>query len=131
MLVGVMSSLALLPFFYGRVVPDQDNLLTPTLIHGGIWAAIGAVGGLAFAIGMRSRGHLLNALGGACVGAFSASVLYHLLSGSLVSDSSSTAALGGTAIVRLMAMILVTVLVAIGSARGALGRIPPSPPASG
>jgi len=130
-LVGVLSSFVFLPSFYGRAVPDQDNLLTPTLIHGGIWAAIGAVGGLAFAIGMRSRGHLLNALGGACVGAFSASVLYHVLSGTLVLDSSTTAALGSSAKVRLMAMILVTVLVAIGSARGALGRVPPSPPASG
>jgi hypothetical protein len=77
---------------------------------------------------MRSRRHLANALGAACVGAFLAAVLFHLISGSLFPDSRSTEALAGSSTVRLLAMLLVTVLVAIGSARGALGRVPrPSP----
>jgi hypothetical protein len=131
-LVGALASLALVPLFFRRLVPDVNDLLTPILIHGGIWMAIGVVGGLAFAIGLNFRRHLANALGAACIGAFLAAVLYHLLSGSLFPDSGSTAPLAGSSVVRLLAMFLVTVLVAIGAVRGALGRAPrPSLPVPG
>ena len=43
--VGVVASMTMLPFYYRRLVPDPNDLLTPILIHGGISAAIGAVGG--------------------------------------------------------------------------------------
>jgi hypothetical protein len=127
---GASASFVLVPFFYRRLVPDTNDLLTPILIHGGIWMAIGAVGGLAFALGLQSRRHLANALGAACIGAFLAAVLFHLLSGSLFPDSRSTEALAGLPVVRLLAMLLVPVLVAVGSARGALGRTPHPSPAS-
>ncbi len=71
-----------------------------------------------------SRGrHLLNTVAAACAGAFVASVLYHLLGGFLVLDSSAAEPLASSAILRLLAMLLVAVLVAVGSARGALGRV--------
>jgi hypothetical protein len=123
-LVGALSSLALVPFFYRRIVPDLNDLLTPILIHGGIWMAIGAVGGLAFALGLKSRRNLPNAIGAACVGAFLAAVLYQLLSASLFPDTGSTGPVASSSVVRLLAMLLVTVLVAIGAVRGALGRAP-------
>ena len=121
-LVGGLACLALLPLFYRRHVPDVNDLLTPILIHGGIWMAIGGVGGLAFAIGMRSGRHRLDAVGAACVGGFLASILFHLLCASFYPDLSSMEPVAGTSVLRLFAMILVTVLVAAGSAMGALGR---------
>jgi hypothetical protein len=121
--VGASASLALLPFFFRRLVPDLNDLLTPMLIHGGIWMAIGALGGLAFAIGMGRGRHLPIAIGAACVGAFLASVLFHLLSESLFLDSDSTEPLAKSAIARLLAMLLATVLIAAGAARGALGHV--------
>jgi len=131
-IVGALTSLALLPYFFRGLVPNSNDLLSPVLIHGGIWMAIGAVGGLAFAIGMKCRRHLPNAVGAACVGAFLAAVLYHLLSGSLFPDSKSTDPVASSSFVRLLGMLLVTVLVAVGAARGALGRVPrPASPASG
>jgi hypothetical protein len=121
-LVGALAAAALVPFFYRRLVPDSNDLLTPILLHGGIWMAIGAVGGLAFALGLNSRRRLANALGAACIGAFLAAVLFHLLSGSLFPDSGSTEPVASSSGVRLLALLLVTTLVAVGAARGALGR---------
>jgi len=122
-LVSALSSWALLPLFYRRIVPDPNDLLSPILIHGGIWMAIGAVGGLAFAIGMGCRRCLATAIGGACLGAILATVLFHLIGAGLFSDSGSTEPIASQALVRLLAMLLVTVLVAIGAARGAEGHI--------
>ena len=113
-------------------MPDTNDLLTPILIHGGIWMAVGAIGGLAFSVGMSRGRHLLSAVAAACAGAFVASVLYHLLGGFLILDSSAAEPLASSAVLRLLAMLLVSVLVAVGSARGALGRVwtkAPSAPA--
>jgi hypothetical protein len=119
----VPASMSFLPFFYRSLVPDANDLLTPILIHGGIWMAIGAVGGLAFSVGISRGRHLLNAAIAACFGAFVASVIYHLLGGFLVLDSSAAELLANSAVLRLLAMLLVTVLVAVGAARGSLGRV--------
>lgn len=125
-LVAAGASLALVPLFYRHYVPDTNDLLTPTLIHACIWAAIGAVGGLAFGIGLRSWRVLPAATAGACLGAIMAAVLFHLLGASLFWESGSTEPLASSSPVRLLAMLLLTVLVAAGAARGALrgGSLP-------
>jgi hypothetical protein len=131
-LVGALSSYALLPLFYHQLVPDVNDLLSPMMIHAGIWMAIGAVGGLAFAMGLGRWRRVLVAIGGACLGALGASVLFHLLSEVLFPDSGSTDAVASSSIVRLLAMLLVTLLVAVGAARGSQSRVrrPPSPVAA-
>jgi len=121
-LVGAFASLGLLPFFFRRVVPDPNDLLSPILIHGGIWMAIGAVGGAAFAIGMRCGRSVLNAAAGACLGALLATLVFHGLSEAFFADSGSTVLVATSPWVRLLAVSLVTVLSACGTARGALGR---------
>ncbi|GAC1468686.1 MAG: hypothetical protein NVSMB9_11580 [Isosphaeraceae bacterium] len=121
---GAGMTLALVPILAGQLVPDWNDLLTPILIHGGIWMAIGAVGGLAFAISLRSWHQLPFIIASACLGAFTASILYHLLSGFFFPHSSSTEAVGGSAGIRLLATSLVTILVAIGVAQGNLRRVP-------
>ena len=91
--------------------------------------AIGAVGGSAFAIGMKCGRRIFNAVTGACLGAFLATILFHGLGEALFPDSGSTAPVANSALVRLMAVFLVTVLIACGTAWGAKGRV--SHPASG
>jgi hypothetical protein len=113
----------LLPYFFRGPVPDINDLLTPILLHGGIWMVIGAVGGSAFALGMKRRRHLFNAMAAACVGGFLASILFHLLGGSLFTGSEITDAVAKSTAPRLLAMIFVTVLVAVGAANGALSRV--------
>jgi hypothetical protein len=118
--VGALASLALIRFFFLRTVPDSNDLLTPILIHGGVWLAIGVVGAVAFAMGLGCARGIPRAIEGACVGALLASVVYHLLSASLFPDSNSTDPIAGTSLVRFLAMIFVTVLVGLGAARGSL-----------
>jgi hypothetical protein len=131
-LVGALASRALVPLFFRHYVPNTNDLLSPILIHSGIWAVISAVGGLAFAIGMRRGRRLPHAIGGACLGAILATVLFHLLGASLFLDSGSTEPIASSSVVRLLAVFLATVLIAIGAARGTLGRdSPPASPVSG
>jgi len=120
-MVGFLASKVLIPFFFRGLVPDRNDLLTPIMIHGGIWMAIGAVGGLAFAIGMRCGKRVPDVIAGACFGALLATFCFHALSGTLFPMSGSTEPLANTWIVRLMAMFLVPVLIAVGAARGAQG----------
>ena len=120
--VGVAASWGLLPLFYRRVVPDPNDLLSPVLVHAGVWMAIGAVGGLAFAVGMCCGWNSVNAVLGACLGAFVATLLFHGLGEFLFVDSASSAPLAAAPLARLLADFLVTLLVACGTARGALSR---------
>ncbi len=88
MLVGALISLALLRFFYRSYVADPNDLLSPILIHGGIWMAIGAVGGFAFALGMGRWRRIPAAIDGA-VGGFFASILFQTLTASFFPDAES------------------------------------------
>jgi hypothetical protein len=127
-LVGTLASLALLQLFYRSYVRDTNDLLSPILIHGGIWAAIGAVAALAFGLGMGcAPRRLLVAALDACVGAFLAAILFQLLGASQFPESGSADPVANSPFVRLVAMLLVTCLVALGAARGALSRAPLSP----
>jgi hypothetical protein len=119
-LVGALVSMGLLPFFFRRVVPDPNDLMSPILIHAGIWMAIGTVGGLAFAIGMRCWQCIFNATAGGCLGALLATLVFHGLSEAFFADSGSTAPVATSALARLLAVFLITVLIACGAARGAL-----------
>ncbi len=121
-LVGALASVGLLPFFYRRTVPDPNDLLTPILIHGGIWMAVGAVGGLAFAIGMRRERRGLQAIVGACLGAVLATLTYHGLSEAFFAETASTLPVATATFPRLLAVFLVTVFSACGAARGILIR---------
>jgi hypothetical protein len=130
-LVGGVAASALLPLFYRRNVPDLNDLMTPILLHGGIWMAIGAVGGAAFAIGLGAVRWLPNAIVGACIGALLATIGFHLLGASLFPEAGSIDAMPSSALVRLIARLLVTLLIAAGAAWGVQGRLNvPYPPAT-
>jgi hypothetical protein len=119
---GAVASLGLLPFFFRGVVPNPNDLLLPILIHAGVWMAIGAVGGAAFAIGMKCGRRVFNAAAGACFGALIATLVFHGLSEAFFPDSASTALVATSSRARLLAVSLITVLSACAAARGALGR---------
>jgi hypothetical protein len=121
-LVGAGASLALIPFFFQGLVPDPSDLLTPVMVHAGIWGAIGAVGGLAFAIGMSRWRQLPDAIIGACIGSALATILFHCCGEMLFPESSSTQPLASWSTVRLMAMLLVSLAVALGAVWGTISR---------
>jgi hypothetical protein len=121
-LAGALTSVALVPLFFRRLVPDQDDLLTPIFVHGGIWAAIGALGALAFSFGMVRRQNLLSTvLVASCCG-FVASVVYHFLGDSLFLDSRPMDAIAGSSSLRFLSMVLPATFIIAGAAGGSLGQ---------
>ena len=122
-LAGAGASWGLLPLFFRRVVPDPNDLLTPILIHAGIWTAIGAVGGGAFGLGTRSGRRVIDAFVGAGFGAFLATLVFYGLSEAFFPDSAAMVLVPTSAGVRLLAFFLITMLTACGAARGAIGRV--------
>ena len=117
-LVGAGASAALLPLFFRGLVPDLSDLLTPILIHSVIWGAIGAIGGLAFAIGTSRARHVPDAIIGACLGAVLATVIFHCAREMFFPGSRSSEPLGASPIVRLLAMMLVSIFQALGAVWG-------------
>jgi hypothetical protein len=117
---AALACRAFVPLFFRELVPDVNDLVTPMLLHGGIWAVIGAVGGAAYAIGLKCRWLVLNAIGAACLGGFLASILFHVIGGVLSAGPDITTPVAESTGLRLLMMMLVTVLVALGAARAAL-----------
>lgn len=75
---GAAASLALVPTYFAAVDRDSDDLILPMLIHGGIWVPIGALGGLAFGLGMGGGGRAARALAGGLLGAALATATYEV-----------------------------------------------------
>lgn len=119
-LVGSVASLALLPLVHRRMGEGTNDLVWPLMIHAAILAAIGAVGGLAFAIGMGRRRSLLNAIAAASVGACLASVLVRLVDVCFSADSGQADLVASSSVLRFLAMLVPGVLIAIGAASGTL-----------
>jgi hypothetical protein len=121
-ITGGLASVALAPLFYRDLIPDTNDLLSPILIHGGIWTAIGAVGGiaLAFAMGTPKR-RLADSVAGACFGAVLATIFYHVVAAGFFPDAKSTDVLANTATVRLLSTGSVLMMVALGASIGAQG----------
>jgi hypothetical protein len=122
-----LSSRALLPIHFRRLAPDPNDIAVPIMIHAGVWTDVGAVGGAAFAIGMGSLRSVPKALVGACVGALMATVVFHIVGGSFFPESGYIEPIAKTPWIRLLSRGLLTVLIAVGAARGAEGHVVPSP----
>lgn len=143
-MIGTLASWALLALTSRRLVPDPNDLVTPLLIHSGIGLAIGAVGGVAFAAGMGLGRRSPKVIEGACLGALLGTILVHLLGAVIFPDpetlshqfqglvtvqnnetinpGTSAAVLALARPLRLLARLLVTILIAVGSAWGALSH---------
>jgi hypothetical protein len=128
-LVGAGASLLALPLFYRQLIPDPNDILTPILVQAAIYLPIGALGGAAFALGRGNFRRLPHAVLGGILGALMATVLFHVIGASFFPDSFHTDPLATSFQLRLIARLLVTVLVAAGTARAVLGPRPRPAPA--
>jgi hypothetical protein len=117
-LAGFLGSMAFLRIFFRHQAPNPNDLWTPILGHGGIWAAIAAAGAISFVAGVGRWRRLPEALLGACGGAILATIAFHVLCTALFPDARSTEPLSNSAVVRLIGRLLVTVLIAAGAAKG-------------
>jgi hypothetical protein len=121
-MAGAGMALAIVPLYFRwffRLRPE--GLLPPLLMHGGIWGAIGAAGGLAFGLGRGGRGQAVKALLGGLLGACLGTVLYELI-GALVFPMSRTDQPSAAEWApRLLARLLVASLAATGTAMASTG----------
>jgi hypothetical protein len=101
---------------------DEGDLLLALVTHGGIWAAVGAAGGLALGLGLGGRGRVAAAVLGGVLGAVAGTVLYEFLGGLAFPLAATHRPLAATPATRLLARLLVTTLaaaVAVWSVRSA------------
>ncbi len=120
-LAGVLATLVLFPVLHRQPVPDPNDMLTPIVVQAGIWMTIGTVAGMSFAIGSRNLRHPAKAVLAGCLAAVLAAVLFHLFIGGLFPDSGPPTLFATTPVRRLIAVLTVTILIAAGSARAAMG----------
>jgi hypothetical protein len=112
-------TLAVLPLIGISQVQFQGDLKTALLIHGAAWAPIGAVGGLAFGLGMGGRGRILPALVGGLLGAALGTIIYEIVGALALPTSETARPISATWGTRLFARLCVALGAAAGAAMGA------------
>ena len=116
--LGVGASLAFVPVFnQARMAnPLSLDLTIPMLVHAGIWAAIGAGGGLAFGIGFGGeKRQIARAAIGGLVGGVLGAAAYEMIGATAFPLADTPRPLSLTWGTRLLARLLVTTLVAVGA----------------
>jgi hypothetical protein len=113
--LGAGASLAFLPVYFSALDRSQEelsrDLTLPLFVHGGIWAACGLAGGVAFGIGLcGGRTRTINAAIGGLIGAVVGAVLYEMIGAMALSADKTTNPLATTGTARLLARLLVATL---------------------
>jgi hypothetical protein len=113
---GAIASTAILPIYFQRLEHDQEelsrDLLFPILIHGGIWATIGAAGGAAFGIGLGGNRRVAVAALGGLIGGALGTVVYDIAGTMVFPAARTTEPLAISWGARLLAMLSISVLTA-------------------
>ena len=107
--LGAGISLLLLPYCLKAQLDHTDNdLIIALIMHGLIWGPVGAVAGLAFAVGLGERRLMVHALTASLVGAVLGTVAFELIGAAFFSSSETVNPISVTWPTRLMARLLVT-----------------------
>ena len=109
--LGAASSYVLTPVYFNRL-GTADITLT-VLVHLGIWAAVGASAGLAFAIGLGDRKRFVESMVGGMIGAALAAVLFDV-GGVFLPLAHTERPLAEAASTRLAAALLLSLFVVVG-----------------
>jgi hypothetical protein len=110
---GVGASLALLPFcISSRIRYPEHDLLISFLMHGAIWGLLGALAGLAFAVGLGERNVCIRALAAGFAGALVGAIAFDLIGVVTFPGAKTDDPISRTWVTRLMARLLVTVATA-------------------
>jgi hypothetical protein len=107
---GAGASLALLPLCIDSKIryPANDLVIT-FLMHGAIWGLLGAVAGLAFAVGLGERNFWVRALVTGFAGALIGAVAFDLIGVLAFPMAKTDDPISRTWVTRLMARLMVTV----------------------
>jgi hypothetical protein len=117
---GAGASFAAVPLAFRIHELDPGNTSTEMasslVVHGLPWAAVGAVGGLAFGIGLGGRAQPSCGLLGGLLGAIAGAFLYEIIGAMILPGSRITDPIAATTGVRLLAQILAVIPTAAGVA---------------
>jgi hypothetical protein len=113
--IAASFSLILVSIFFRAHDPHSNDLIFPLLTHGAIWSAVGAVGGLAFGLGLGGRGRWKATLVGGLTGAAAATVVYELVGALFFASNKTDLPLSSSSTTRGMALLLVASLSSIGA----------------
>jgi hypothetical protein len=122
-LVGSLAALVLLPLVSHRFGEGTNDVVWRLVIHTAILSAIGAVGGLAFAIGMGCRRSLVRAVTATSVAAFLAAALIRLFDVCFSAHSAQVDLVARSSILRFVAMFVPSLLIAVGAATAIVGSV--------
>jgi hypothetical protein len=121
-ITGVLTARALVPMYYDHL--KSDDLTYALIVHGGTWAAIAAVAGLASAVGLGLRGRTIQVIVGAAGAALIATIIYEVVGGIFFPMWETNHPLSANRECRLLAQLLVALVVAAGVV---LSAQPPRP----
>jgi hypothetical protein len=121
---GVGLSFALVPLFPTSFDQGQPSVLLMIGVRGGIWASIGAVAGLALAVGLGRQTSALKTLVGGFVGGLVGTVAFEIGNALLNALDRNDQIHPTSSNSRLLAYMTVSVLAAIGATLAARGMKP-------
>ncbi len=102
--------------FFGRYDPEVGDLVLPLLTHGAMWLAVGAIGGLAFGVGLGGQGQWKSTLLGGLLGAAVATMVYEVGGALAFASSKTELPLSSSVTTRAIALLLVAIFSAVGAA---------------
>jgi hypothetical protein len=111
---GVAWAVLLVVYIYRRVDPQSHDLLIPLLYHEALWSLAGAVGGLAFGLGVGGRGLWVKTAFGGWIGAAFATAVYEMVGALAFPTHQAQYPLPGSPTTRALAPVLVALGAAIG-----------------
>ena len=79
--MGTATSYGLLTVHFRNADPQDNSLTLALLVHGGIWASVGAAAGLAFGLGSGGRGRWAAGAFGGLVGGAAAAMAFDVIRG--------------------------------------------------
>ncbi len=117
------ATAGLLPVYYKQLDRDPEilshDLILPFLIHSGTWAAVGATGGIALALGLRLKGRFAAIVIGAALGGILGAVVYETTGAVFFPAARTTEPLASEWAPRLIAKLAVCLLAAAGAVQAA------------
>jgi hypothetical protein len=121
---GAALSFALVPVFLTSFDPGQPSMLLMIGVRGGIWAATGAIAGLALGLGLGHFGNVAATLLGGLLGGLTGTVAFELGNALVNALDRNDQVHPTTSASRLLAYMSVSLLAAIGVIIAARGRLP-------
>jgi MFS family permease len=113
--VAVSMAFVFVSVFYKWHDPQSGDLLVPLLTQGAIWSSVGAIGGLAFGLGLGGQGRWRATLVGGLAGAVAATIVYEIVGALAFPANKTDQPLSSSITTRAMAHLLVAIFSAVGA----------------